>query len=74
MEREELFKKFKVAVENEYEAYQMYKGIAEECGDPELSIIFDRLAREEWQHREIIMKRYSILKEYHATQQSNTLD
>ncbi len=62
MEKEELFRKFKVAIESEYEAYQLYKDIAENSGDSELRVIFQRLAKEEWEHREIIMKRYSILR------------
>ncbi len=62
MEKEELFRKFKVAIESEYEAYQLYKDIAEKSGDSELRVIFQRLAKEEWEHREIIMKRYSILR------------
>lgn len=63
MKKEELFRKFKLAIESEYEAYQMYRDIADRSGDAALRIIFERLAGEEWAHREIIMKRYNILKE-----------
>jgi rubrerythrin len=63
MEKEELFQKFKMAIESEYEAYQLYKDIAERSGDSELRAIFQKIASEEWEHRETIMKRYSILKD-----------
>ena len=62
MNRETLFEKMKLAADQEYEAYQLYKEISEKSGDPELKVIFERIAKEEWEHREIIMKRYKILK------------
>lgn len=62
MDRQELFAKMKLAIDQEYEAYLMYKDIADNSGDPELKIIFGRIADEEHQHRELILKRYSILK------------
>lgn len=68
MKDEELYQKFKLAIENEFAAYQMYKDIAEGSEDPELKIIFQRIASEEWEHRELIMKRYAILKGYQEDQ------
>ncbi len=62
MNKEELFEKFKLAIDNEYEAHRLYTEIAEKSGDSELAVIFRRLAKEEWEHREVIMKRYNILK------------
>lgn len=62
MDRQELFQKMKMAGEQEYNAYLLYKEIAERSGDPELKIIFERIASEEWEHRNTIMKRYNILK------------
>ncbi|MBI5633328.1 MAG: hypothetical protein HZA15_07625 [Nitrospirae bacterium] len=62
MDKQELFDKMKLAVDQEYEAYLMYKDIADNSGQPELKVIFERIASEEYQHREIILKRYRILK------------
>jgi rubrerythrin len=63
MEKEQLFQKFKLAIDNEFEAHQLYKEIAENSESPELKVIFERLANEEWEHRETILKRYRILKD-----------
>jgi rubrerythrin len=63
MEREQLFQKFKMAIDNEFEAHQFYKEIADKSESPELRLIFERLAKEEWEHRETILKRYRILRE-----------
>ncbi|MCL5023754.1 MAG: hypothetical protein M1497_10390 [Nitrospirae bacterium] len=63
MRREELFQKMKLAIDNEYEAYQLYKDIAERSGDSELKVIFERIAQEELEHRETILHRYAVLKE-----------
>jgi rubrerythrin len=61
MDMEELFSKFKLAIENEYEAYQLYRDIAYRS-DGALRVLFERLAGEEWEHRELIMRRYRIMK------------
>jgi rubrerythrin len=53
----------KLATEQEYEAYQLYKDIAEHSGDPELRAIFEQMASEELKHRDVIMKRYNKLRE-----------
>ncbi len=63
MDKDELFRKFKLAIDSEYEAYQLYTEIAEKSGDTELGVIFRRLASEEWNHREVIIARYNILKD-----------
>lgn len=63
MTRDELYQKMKLAIDNEYEAYRLYKDIADSSKDSELKVIFERIAREELQHREILLKRYAILKE-----------
>ncbi len=63
MEKEQLFQKLKLAIENEFEAHNFYKEIAENSASPEIKVIFERLAREEWEHRETILKRYRILKD-----------
>jgi rubrerythrin len=47
MNRDTLFEKMKLAVEQEYEAYHLYKEISEKSGDPELQVIFERIAKEE---------------------------
>jgi len=62
MEKEQLFQKFKLAIENEYEAHQFYKEIAEASDSPELRVVFERLASEELEHHDTILRRYSILK------------
>jgi len=61
VKKEELFKKLKTAIDNEYDAYLMYKDIAERSGDAELRVIFNRIAGEEYNHWETIQKRYNIL-------------
>ncbi len=63
MKKEELFQKFKLAIENEYDAFQLYSNIAEISEDPELRVIFQKIAGEELEHRNILMQRYKILKE-----------
>ncbi len=62
MDQQELFEKMKLAIDREYDAYLMYRDIADNSGDPELRVIFDRIANEEYEHRELILKRYGILK------------
>lgn len=61
MNKEELFLKLKTAIDNEYDAYRMYTEIAEKSGDPELTVIFRRIAAEEYSHWQTIQNRYKIL-------------
>ena len=63
MKKEELFRKLKIAIENEYDAYKMYKEIADTSADAELKVIFNRIAEEEYNHWQTIQKRYSILEQ-----------
>jgi rubrerythrin len=62
MERKELFEIFKVAVDNEHEAYETYKNIAEKVDDENLKKIFEDMANDELRHKEQIMEQYNILK------------
>jgi rubrerythrin len=68
MKEDDLFQTFKVAIDNEYQAYQMYTEIAEKSEDSELGVIFRRMAKEEWEHMDTIMKRYKMLRNYEDTQ------
>jgi len=59
----ELFKKFKLAIEREYEAYELYKGIAEESSDKKMKKMFEEIAGDELEHRNKIMALYKKMKE-----------
>jgi rubrerythrin len=62
MEKKELFEIFKVAVDKEHEAYELYKGIAEKVDDENLKKIFEGIANDELRHKEQIMEQYNILR------------
>ncbi|MDP2157983.1 MAG: ferritin family protein [Nitrospirota bacterium] len=59
----EMFKKFKFAIEKEYEAYELYKGIAEESSDKKMKMMFEEIASDELEHRRKIMAMYKKMKE-----------
>jgi rubrerythrin len=62
MKREELFEIFKVAVDNEQEAYETYKNIAENVDDENLKKIFEDMSKDELRHKEQIMEQYNALR------------
>jgi len=62
-EEKEIFEKFKFAIEKEYEAYELYKGIAEESSDKKMKKMFEEIAGDELEHREKIMALYKKMKE-----------
>jgi len=59
----EIFKKFKFAIEKEYEAYELYMGIAEESSDKKMKKMFEEIAGDELEHRKKIMALYKKMKE-----------
>jgi rubrerythrin len=63
MEKEELFKLFKIMIDREQEAYETYKGLAEKFNDDNLKKMFEDMANDELRHIEQIMEQYNILRE-----------
>jgi rubrerythrin len=63
MEKEELFKLFKIIIDREQEAYEMYKGLAQKFNDENLKKMFEDMANDELRHIEQIMEQYNILRE-----------
>lgn len=61
MEKDELFQKIKLAIDNEYEAYRLYSEMAEMSVDPSLALIFKKIAEEEYEHWQTLQKRYKLL-------------
>jgi rubrerythrin len=62
MDREQYFSAFKLAIEEEQKAHELYSTLAEMSTDPETKKIFEQFARDELEHRRKLMDRYSKLK------------
>lgn len=63
MDREKLFEIFKVAIENENEAYEFYLKAAESTSDPESKKLFEEFATIEFTHVNRLKERYAELRE-----------
>ena len=63
MKTEDLFEKFKFAIEREYEAYELYKSISEESDDAVTKEVFAKMSQDEFEHRAAIMELYKKAKE-----------
>ncbi len=61
MEKDELFHKIKLAIDNEYEAHRLYSEMAEMSNDPSLKLIFKKIADEEYEHWQTLQQRYKLL-------------
>lgn len=62
MDKESLFKAFKIAIEREYEAKKFYADIAEKVNDKELKELFKTFAAEETRHFEKLQSLYGAMK------------
>jgi len=58
----QLFELFKVAIEREQEAQQLYADMALNCEDGELRQVIDTLRESERMHEELLLERYKFLR------------
>lgn len=63
MDRESLFRAFKIAIDREYEAKKFYTDIAEQVDEKELKELFKSFAAEETKHFEKLQSIYKAMKE-----------
>jgi rubrerythrin len=59
---EKLFSAFKLAIDEEQKAYEMYMTLAEMSEESTLKQFFEKLAADELQHKKILMERYKDMK------------
>jgi rubrerythrin len=59
---EKFFASFKLAINEEQKAYELYMTLAEMCDGSELKNLFEKFAADELQHRNILMERYKEMK------------
>jgi rubrerythrin len=57
-----LFELFKVAIEREQEAQQLYADMALNCEDDELRLVIETLGDSERSHEELLLERYKLLR------------
>jgi rubrerythrin len=57
-----LFALFKVAIEREQEAQQLYADMAVNCENDELRQVIDTLRESERMHEELLLERYKFLR------------
>lgn len=62
MDKEELFRVFKKAIEDEQKAYDFYMKAAAGTQDPEVRKTFEDLAKTELRHSEILEEKYQELR------------
>jgi len=62
MDREQYFTAFKLAIEEEQKAHELYSTLADMSTDPETKKIFKQFARDELEHRRKLMARYETLR------------
>jgi rubrerythrin len=53
---------FKLAIDDEQRAHELYMSLAEMCDETELKNLFKKFAEDELQHKKILMDRYKELK------------
>ena len=56
------FSAFKLAIDEEQKAYELYMTLAEMCDESDLKIIFEKFATDELQHKKILMERYKEMR------------
>jgi rubrerythrin len=59
---EKFFSAFKLAINEEQKAYELYISLAEMCDESELKKLFEKFAADELQHKNILMERYKEMK------------
>jgi len=57
-----LFALFKIAIEREQEAQQIYADMALNCEDDELRQVIETLHGSERMHEEVLLERYKLLR------------
>ena len=62
MDREELFKVFKKAIDDEEKAYEFYLKSAQSALEPEIKKTFEALAKDELYHSEKLKEKYRELR------------
>ena len=60
--KEKFFSAFKLAIDEEQKAYELYVRLAEMCDESELIKLFEKFAADELQHKKILMDRYKEMK------------
>jgi rubrerythrin len=60
--KEKFFSAFKLAIDEEQKAYDLYMTLAEMCDESELKNIFEKFAAEELQHKKTLMDKYKEMK------------
>lgn len=63
MDRETLFNAFKLAIDKEHEASEMYTGFAQKTTEPELKQLFENFANVELSHFRKLKELYAKMKE-----------
>ena len=59
---EKFFSAFKLAINEEQKAYELYMTLAEICDETELKKLFEEFAAAELEHKKILMDRYKAMK------------
>ena len=59
--QESLFTAFKLAIDEEQKAYDLYMSLAEHCPESDLKELFKRFANDELGHKQTLMERYKKL-------------
>ena len=59
---EKFFSAFKLAIDEEQKAHELYMTLAEMCDESELKKLFEKFAADELQHKNILMERYKEMK------------
>lgn len=61
---ESFFSAFKLAIDEEQKASELYMTLAEMCDEAELKKLFEKFAAEELEHKEKLIDKYNELKSY----------
>ncbi len=63
MDRETLFEAFKIAIDNEQQAYEFYTDLAKKNTDAELKKLFEEFAAQESMHLRKLKDKYRDMRE-----------
>jgi rubrerythrin len=59
---EKFFAAFKLAIDEEQKAHDLYVHLAELCEEEDLKTLFNEFAADELEHKTILMDKYKALK------------
>lgn len=62
MDKEKLYEAFKIAMEGEEEAYELYKELSEKTNDIDLKKLFEEFANDESKHLRELKERYESMR------------